>query len=214
MEVGNRRGRRRARDEVDMDGMDASNIIRGGRRRRNPTLNESLQLLKRGDIQGFLDSYVVKRDFQPAFDLLGKFGQGHSKPLMTHLWNLFWEGKLLVVSLGDFRLNAHCIACRKSRKLKYVILEKVEQCEEYPSGWKELGVMGTDCYEIKFDALTDLAARCLSFTIDSEGDDEIVLDEDDLANYVTAIERVRSAPAKMAEAYKWQRTAHEEPSDE
>lgn len=191
--------RKRDRDveTINMEGIDANNIIRE-KRRRNLTITQCFELLKTGDYRGFLNSYLIKQRFAQALDVLGSFGQGHSKQLMTHMWHLCWEGKLVVTRLEKRRPNVKCVACRLKRRLKAVMNEVVDVSEEYPDGLMELGVMGSDCYFFKFKALIELAETCKSIAdyIDS-GFNEY--DERLLTMYIDA---VVTSPAKMAEHYR------------
>lgn len=208
---------------------------RRSRRRRTASLKEAFELLRGGDINGFLDEWIIRRDLACAFNLLsGEFNSGHNKELMTALWHLHWAGDLQVVSLQKRRETGRCIACNRRRQLKYCIynfgdridlpgyenesdeieddaddegeLENDDNENEPENNEAEddrfLGIMGTDCYEVKLEPLMQLVNVCWQLTGN--------LDRDDFTEYAGQIlspvlQAVREVPARMKALYKRKR---------
>ncbi len=158
-------------------------------RNKTETLREAFQYLRDGDIERFLDCWIIRRDLAPAFHLIEhEFNSGHNKELMMAMWKLRWAGNLSVVSLQNFRHRGRCIACNRKRKLKYCMFDL--------RGF--LGIMGTDCYEVKFNPLMKLIDVCILLTTQ--------LDREDFSEYAKVVlkptlEAVREAPAIMKALY-------------
>ena len=180
---------RRARDdEIDMEDIDASNIISGSRRKTD--LKSAFIFLANGEIQKFLDNHIIKDLFHDANVLLGNFGHGTSVKKMKELWKLYWEGNLYINEVEEEYIEDKCIACNRTRRLKYELYK--DQENEF------IGIMGTDCYEIKFITLLELVKVCrrLRRKVNEPGFEDIAR-----RKIGEAMIAVREAPIKMQQYY-------------
>jgi len=227
-------------EEVEEDEVEEEEVEdqpRRSSRNRTKSPKEAFEMLRNGDIDGFLDEWIIQKHLAPAFHLLNsEFNSGHNAGLMTNLWRLHWSGNLYVVSLGRVRHRGQCVACKRRRQLKYCMyntgdridlayfdnlannMDQDEDDEEDDDHDEQeddhdgeedndedeefLGIMGTDCYEIKFNPLMNLADACMRLTLQ--------LHRDDFNNYALEylgryIETVREAPARMKSLYSRKR---------
>jgi hypothetical protein len=112
-------------------------------------LFEAFVLLNRGRVDTFLDSDVIKRKFRPAMILLEKIVD---RGVRMKLWSLLWHKNLRVHKLKYFRVKYYCLACERDRLLSYEFYEKDTGCH--------LGIMGCDCFEVRFQKLIELVGIC------------------------------------------------------
>jgi len=180
---------------------------RGPARRGRETYTGAFRMLANHDLDGFLNCWLIRRDFAPAFYLLGSFGQGHRESTVTNFWHLHFTGALYYRKLTVSRNQGTCCACALRRNLKYCFyLRDAVPADEFfdavddqeDGGIVLLGLMGTHCFEIKFRALMRLADVCLDLLAN--------LDRQDFNTYApiafaAALDRVRIAPALMKQVY-------------
>jgi len=150
-------------------------------------LFEAFLLLNIGQVDGFLDSEIIKLKFKPAMVLLEHI---YNKNVREKLWKLLWNKNLSVRELKYSSFKDLCLACNKPRMLSYML------SQENPKTY--IGIMGCDCFEVRFQKLINLRDLCYSLS-------EIVYDEDfyDVADQSLSemIDLINSAEAEMKSRY-------------
>jgi hypothetical protein len=168
-------------------------------------LKGAFRLLQEGRLDDFLEESATNpayRLLEPAFALLGNFGQGHSRETLTDLWWLCWDDKLKVVMLESHGQKGKCCACNCRRTLRYRFLEETER------GPVSRGRIGPCCYEVKFSPLMDVVTTCkeLLNVLDDEklgrftlATGETVVGFDGYARVCLEpiLDKIRQAPANM-----------------
>lgn len=167
----------------------------------------AFRLLAARDIDGFLDHWIIKRLFEPVYILTRSFGQEYGKEKILSLWKCYWNNNLYVRKLKEFRLRGKCCACHCVRNLRYCFYLHTDDLDDFDfrrfsdqsdGDFNLLGLMGTDCYEIKFTAMLKVVDVCWKLVkyIDSPEFEQLVPD-----SLETAFERCNAAPADMKEKY-------------
>lgn len=168
-------------------------------------LKGAFRLLQEGRLDDFLEESATNpayRLLEPAFALLGNFGQGHRRETLTNLWWLCWDDKLKVVMLEGNGHKGKCCACNCRRTLRYRFLEETAR------GPVSRGHIGPCCYEVKFSPLMEVVFVCKEL-LD-------VLDDENLGRFTLAtgetvagfdgyarvclepiLDKIRQAPANM-----------------
>jgi hypothetical protein len=154
------------------------NIIEG-KRHRTETFAAAISNLRYSNHKLFLANPNVRALLTPATDLLGGFGQGHSKRLMTDLWMAMWSLSLVVVE--DTPVEGKCCACNLTRALEFNIYVREN------GQITHIGVMGRDCYEVKFKVLRKLVRACYKKKLNRIHD---------------LLEEAKMAPITMARRYE------------
>tara|TARA_R110001632_G_scaffold15138_1_gene50314 strand:+ start:361 stop:1071 length:711 start_codon:yes stop_codon:yes gene_type:complete len=175
-------------NEINLDGIDADNIIKT--RRRRISLKSGFESLLLGNVEDFLNNPMIKTIFDPVMTLLGDFGHGTNVNILKQFWKLLWYDDLIIEKQKKLTTNI-CIACNANKSLKYKIIQK--------SSNELLGIMGIHCYEIKFISIINLVKCCK---------DDILLDiyradfESNARDLImTFIVDIQNAPRKMKLLY-------------
>lgn len=193
--------------------------VRKSKRLAENGLRSAFRFLTRDDYIGFLQCTVIQSLFAPAFESFTKFGQGHAADVVEEHWNLCWTNQVrtaptyrvvqmliqaaavdptnqvLADSLTNFgrALNdSHCIFCRLPRNLTVCSFDCSGDAPIYQ------GLIGTDCWNIRFRPLVKLVETCkrLALSVDHPN-----FELNARYHIEIAIEEIKMAPVKMAEAY-------------
>lgn len=172
-----------------------------GTRRRQPMrkgkegLRGAFRLLRDGNLDEFLEQDPTNpayRLLEPAFTLLGNFGQGHRRNYVEYAWRLYWERQLQVVALGTNSRKGNCYLCNCSRVLRYRFLKQTAY------GVESLGLVGPDCFKYKFQPLANLVDTCYKLV---DFVDNIGFEEHARAMLGPSLEAVVYAGSAMASSY-------------
>lgn len=179
-------------------------------RQRRETLKEAFTYLANGDVDSFLDTSIIREKLSAAFNLLKyDFNSGHNQAKMTTLWLHAWKNTLVIRSLGGFRVRGQCHACNRRRQLKHCLYLKPNNFDQHAfdgvddnedAGFELLGVMGDDCYTIKFSRLTRLISVCKHLIRDLPRTD---FEEYALATLAPYLRTIQDAPADMRYRYQY-----------
>jgi hypothetical protein len=162
-------------------------------RQLGASLRGAFTHLRDGNYHLFLDSDIIKRKFFHAFQLLGNFGHGTNVATVTRLWHLSWEGVLRIRRFSQYVVQGTCIACNRDRRLQYSIYHVDNDVEV------RQGIMGVDCYEVKFVPLLKLINICkrIAQQVDINGFDAYANNK-----MQSCLQEIAEAPMKMKELYR------------
>ena len=148
---------------------------------------EAFRLLNLGRVNQFLNSGIIKRKFKSALTLLEKVIDFNVR---TRLWNLLWDRNLYVVKSKHSIPLGSCIACNRQRRLNYRLYQNDTA--------EKIGIMGSDCFEVRFQKLIDLRDVCymLSLLIHREDFYEIVEEQLEIV-----FDKINGAEAEMVKRY-------------
>ena len=111
---------------------------------------------------------------------------------MKELWNLLWNDDLSIIEVDEKDyIKDKCIACNRTRHLTYEITK--ESTDEI------LGIMGVDCYEIKFQTIIDLVETCKRGLVHRLH--RVDFDSYARAHLMGDIRNIQEAPMKMKRHY-------------
>lgn len=191
-------------------------------------MTAAFQHLRNNDIPAFLNMPIIRHKFIDAFHLMGKFGQGHQRPMVERLWNLAWRDLLdtksvmrginsivddltiagdpertkivrnnLITRVAKDLKRSHCIFCGLKRYLTICARDVSKVANDRLGGY--LGVIGGDCFNIKFKPLLALIAECklLAGRIQTPGFELLVHDR---LNPLLVV--IQDAPRRMRALYK------------
>jgi hypothetical protein len=194
--------------------------VRQSRRVAQNGLRAAFQFLATAEYDNFLGRPIIKQLFAPAFEAFTKFGQGHAAGQIENHWLLHWTNHLQIqsvfrISRGLAKLandnpddqryqrnlqrfqtevaDSHCLFCRLRRNLTVCTYDTSGEVPVY------LGLVGADCWTIRFQPLLDLVDTCrrLALSVDHP-DFELIA-----RRHIDAgIQKIVTAPAAMAEAYQ------------
>lgn len=149
-----------------------------------------------------------------------KFGQEHGAHQVENHWNLYWTGHLkqrsvhtvhrslikLASENPDNRryekslelfeqdlVDSHCLFCRLRRNLSICTYDTSGDAPVY------LGLIGADCWNIRFQPLLELIDACRSLALNVNHPDFEIIARRHLNACLT---KIIEAPAVMAEAYQ------------
>jgi hypothetical protein len=115
---------------------------------RDVLLYQALVLLEAKSWKNFLSTPIIRKIFGPILVVLQSCGGGFTPTKNMEIWELAWEGKLIVQTLREPISNIKCISCAYDRTVNYAL---------YNSFTMELiGHMGPSCYDIRFSKILDL----------------------------------------------------------
>lgn len=175
-------------------------------RRAAEGLREAFMRLVKDDLEGFLDCPIIREKLRPAFVLLkGEFQSGYGQERITTYWKMYWYNDLYVRSLGNYRVRGQCIACKKSRCLKYAFnqigkrdIDYYGHLDDDIDGDGFIGLMGCDCFEVKFQPLMQLVDKCLEITDILESDpDQVGFDDLVYSRLGSVLNKLNCAGALM-----------------
>lgn len=177
---------------------------RRSRRLESSGYKPAFDLLRHGDVDGFLNAPIMQQWLLDSRNLIKNFGHGTHHATVNYMWMVAWKGLLSSKVGAIFTDDDRCVACGFKRYLTYRMYEargfraQFEE-NEFRDANGYLGIMGTDCYEVKFMALWDFVNACLSlcFRTEEPGFNQTVTTALRAANVT-----IREAPAVMAERYK------------
>lgn len=216
-----------AREPEPMDDFQDADVVvvqrqgaRQSRRVAQNGLRSAFQEIVNGEYDDFLQRPVIQKLFEPAFEAFTKFGQGHGADQVENHWNLYWTDHLkqrdahvvhfALISLVDENpdnrqykqslkrfekdlADSHCLFCRLRRNLSICTYDTSGDAPVY------LGLIGADCWNIRFQPLIDLIDTCRSLALSIDHPDFELIDRRHLNACLT---RIIEAPAVMAEAYQ------------
>lgn len=190
-------------------------------RLQDTSLKSAFEILRGGDYNEFLEHPAIAPKITSAFDLTKNIGHGTQYQTVLDLWTLHWEGILEIGSARQFHTKlwkssrrspddpriarrlriierdlkrSRCIFCNSKRCLTYYARDSSQV-------WGYLGLIGADCFEVKFSALTNLTDVCRRLLAEM-GQPNF----EEIARYEIgrAIVQIREAPVKMGERYNQQ----------
>ena len=214
-----------AEDPEVLDDFDAAVVVqqqgvRQSRRVAQNGLRSAFQEIVNGEYDNFLERPVIKQLFKPAIEAFTKFGQGHGADQVENHWHLYWTDDLKQRSVHTVHraliklasenpdntryerslelfeedlVDSHCLFCRLRRNLTICTYDTSGEAPTY------LGLIGADCWNIRFKPLLDLIDTCRGLALSVDHPDfELIA-----RRHVTAcLAKIIEAPAVMAEAYQ------------
>ena len=166
--------RKRIREELGLEDEDEALI-------------QAFRLLQRGRIGEFLNSRIIQHKFRPAMVVLEHIQNPRIRNLV---WDLLWQKELKIQKIQHYTFNGKCLACEKERSLSYVFRQKL--------GDKYIGIMGCDCFEVRFQKLIELRDLCFAL---AEQVDEIDFFEGAQSDLQEMMDRINQAEAEMKRRY-------------
>lgn len=186
---------RRGRSESNAHN-DTEESVRPRRSRRlegGTSMQRAFQKLQDGDYEGFMNAEIMSRWFDPAKTMTKAFGHGSRHAMVKKLWMLYWNGNLEMRELPFDVEDDKCLTCGYRRHLR------IMATTEHPNRYVEnLGYVGVDCFEIRFQLLMNLTDACKQLLEwrNSPRFDEVVAGTLDKIK-----EDILMAPLKMKERY-------------
>lgn len=152
---------------------------------------QAFNRLANGHWELFLEHPIIKRKFRPVDTVLESFGVGLKTALVKELYQLYWDDNLIIKELKYIQ-QGECIACGGKRKLCYKFFRR---------DGVSLGVMGTDCYSIRFGKIVKLIDVCKAISR-LHGRGEADLHQLIECNFFSVLDAVCSTNQKMRLAYQ------------
>jgi hypothetical protein len=207
----------------DFDGR--ANRVLQGTRRSGRVAQNGLQaafrpLVDDGDYEQFLQRPIINQLFAQAYEAYTKFGQGHGARDVEEHWLLHWTDDLKTKSVfqvlrgleklandnpNDDRFqralrrfqedldDSHCLFCRLRRNLTVCTYDTSGEMPVY------LGLIGADCWNIRFQPLLDLVDTCRRLALSADHPDFDLIAR---RHIEACIQKIVEAPAVMADAYR------------
>jgi hypothetical protein len=150
-------------------------------------LKDAFRQLRLRRVQEFLNAPIIQRKFRPAYVLLEHIANPH---IRKTIWDLLWNQQLKITKLDRYAFEGKCLACDKTRVLSYSFKQKI--FNHY------LGVMGCDCFEVRFQKLIDLHHICFDL---ADSVEDFAFYDTAMAELEEIFDRINGAEAEMKRRY-------------